>query len=199
LKWSELKLDEGLLELMDSKTGKSVRPLGDAAVALLKSIDKHDGTDFVFPAERGDGYFQGTKTMWSRAIKKADLPGVTPHTLRHTMGSTAISTGEALALTGAILGHSNPRSTAIYAHVQNDPSRRAANRVTKRIAAALAGKGTPRPQKGARSGSDTDSDLIAALTRRLAEDGPEAAQLRSAIADTISGKKTGRRSTPAAK
>jgi integrase len=199
LKWSELKLDEGLLELMDSKTGKSVRPLGDAAVALLKSIDKHDGTDFVFPAERGDGYFQGTKTMWSRAIKKADLPGVTPHTLRHTMGSTAISTGEALALTGAILGHSNPRSTAIYAHVQNDPSRRAANRVTKRIAAALAGKGTAKAQKGARAGLDTDSDLIAALTQRLAEEGPEAAQLRSAIADTISGKTAARRSTPAAK
>jgi hypothetical protein len=115
------------------------------------------------------------------------------------MGSTAISTGEALALTGAILGHSNPRSTAIYAHVQNDPSRRAANRVTKRIAAALAGKGTAKAQKGARAGLDTDSDLIAALTQRLAEEGPEAAQLRSAIADTISGKTAARRSTPAAK
>jgi hypothetical protein len=166
---------------------------------LLKSIDKHDGTDFVFPAERGDGYFQGTKTMWSRAIKKADLPGVTPHTLRHTMGSTAISTGEALALTGAILGHSNPRSTAIYAHVQNDPSRRAATRVTKRIAAALAGKGTVKPQKRAQVGSDTDSDLIAALTRRLAEGSPETAQFRSAIADTLSGKQAVHRSTPVSK
>jgi hypothetical protein len=55
------------------------------------------------------------------------------------MGSTAVSFGEALALTGAILGHANPRSTAIYAHVQYDPSRRAADRVTKRIADALAG------------------------------------------------------------
>ncbi len=55
------------------------------------------------------------------------------------MGSMAISTGEALALTGAILGHSNPRSTAIYAHVQNDPSEQAADRVSKKIAAALAG------------------------------------------------------------
>lgn len=71
---------------------------------------------------------------------KAGLPGITPHTLRHTMGSTAVSFGEALALTGAILGHANPRSTAIYAHVQYDPSRRAADRVTRRIADALAGK-----------------------------------------------------------
>jgi hypothetical protein len=66
------------------------------------------------------------------------------------MGSTAVSTGEALALTGAILGHSNPRSTAIYAHVQNDPSKRAANRVSKKIAAALAGN----PRSGRCSESD---------------------------------------------
>lgn len=82
---------------------------------------------------------------------EAELPGVTPHTLRHTMGSTAVSTGEALALTGAILGHANPRSTAIYAHVQRDPSRRAADRVTKKIAAALAAK-----PKGKERRSDAD-------------------------------------------
>jgi integrase len=133
LKWSEVNFAEGLLLLDDTKTGKSIRPLGAAAVAILESIDKQEGTDFVFPAERGDGHFQGMKRIWAKAMEKAKLEGVTPHTLRHTMGSTAISTGEALALTGAILGHSNPRSTAIYAHVQTDPSRRAANRVTKKI------------------------------------------------------------------
>ncbi len=199
LKWPEVNLEEGLLELDDSKTGKSVRPLGAAALALLKIIDKQDGSDYVFPAERGDSHFQGTKTMWSRAIKKARLPGVTPHTLRHTMGSTATSTGEALALTGAILGHANPRSTAIYAHVQNDPSKRAANRVTKKIAAALAGKPSAgKAQKVGQAASDTDDELIRALTQRLAEPGPEAARLRAAIADTITGRKRGRRQLVAA-
>lgn len=72
---------------------------------------------------------------------------MTPHTLRHTMGATATSTGEALALTGAILGHANMRSTMIYAHVQHDPSRRAANRVGKTIAAALAGQTKPTPKR----------------------------------------------------
>ena len=56
------------------------------------------------------------------------------------MGSTAVSSGEALALTGAILGHANARSTSLYAHVQNDPSRRGADRVSKQIASALAGE-----------------------------------------------------------
>lgn len=35
---------------------------------------------------------------------------------------------------------SNPRSTAIYAHIQYDPSKMAANRVGKQIASALKGE-----------------------------------------------------------
>ena len=177
------------MQLDDSKTGKSIRPLGAAALALLKSIDKQDSSDFVFSAERGDGHHQGMKGVWSKAIEKAELPGVTPHTLRRTMGSTSISTGEALALTGAILGHANPRSTALYAHVQNDPSKRAANRVTKRIAAALAGKPANEKQsrstKQRRPRAEADGELIRMLAQRLAEDGPDAVRLREAISESI--------------
>jgi integrase len=140
LKWSEIDVDRALLVLADSKTGKSVRPLGLAARTLLAAIDPEPDSEFVFPATRGKGHYQGTETVWSEAVRRANLPGVTPHTLRHTMGSTAVSTGEALAMTGAILGHSNSRSTSIYAHVQDDPARRAADRVSKRIAAALNGQ-----------------------------------------------------------
>ncbi|MGH7087505.1 MAG: tyrosine-type recombinase/integrase, partial [Stellaceae bacterium] len=188
LSWPEINFEDGLLELDDSKTGKSVRPLGAAALALLKSIDKQEGNEFVFPAERGDGHYQGTKGIWSKAIEKAELPGVTPHTLRHTMGSTSTSTGEALALTGAILGHANPRSTAIYAHVQTDPSRRAANRVAKRIAAALAGKPVSGKSRKGASGAvrkNTDTELLRVIAQRLAEDGPEAAQLRELFSQTV--------------
>lgn len=147
LQWSEVDFDRGLLMLADSKTGRSIRPLANAALALLKSIDRIEDSEYVFPADRGDGFFQGTKTIWPKIVKKAGLEGVTPHTLRHTMGAISTSTGEALALTGAILGHSNMRSTMIYAHVEMDPSRKAANRVGKRIADALAGQQKPTPRR----------------------------------------------------
>lgn len=140
LKWSEVDLDNGLLVLDDSKTGKSVRPLATAAVAVLSKIERHEHSRFVFPAERGAGHYQGTKKVWPRIVARANLSGVTPHTLRHTVGSTAVSSGEALPLTGAILGHSNARSTSIYAHVQHDPSKRVADRVAQTIAAALRGE-----------------------------------------------------------
>jgi integrase len=72
-----------------------------------------------------------------KVVKLANLPGVTPHTLRHTIGSAAVSSGETLAMTGALLGHANQQSTSIYAHMQQDPARRAADRVVAPIATAL--------------------------------------------------------------
>lgn len=180
LKWEEVDFENGMLVLEDSKTGQSMRPLGAAALTLLQQIERTEDSEFVFPADSGEGHFQGTKTPWARAIRKAELPGVTPHTLRHTIGSTAISTGEAMALTGAILGHSNPRSTAIYAHIQHEPSRKAANRVSKKIAAALLPQAVP-------TGPLTleDQKLLQALKARLAKADTSARKLREAISALI--------------
>ena len=150
LKWSEVDLERGLLVLEDTKTGKSIRPLALAAAAILKGIGQSKDSDYVFPSDRAENaHFQGTKTIWPKIIKKADLPGVTPHTLRHTMGATATGIGEPLALTGAILGHANMRSTMIYAHIEHDPARKAANRVGRKIAAALAGNTAVKAKPGA--------------------------------------------------
>lgn len=143
LKWSEVDLERGLLIFADTKTGRSVRPLGAAAVALLETLRAAADikAEYVFPAERGDRFYQGTAEVWPRAVRLADLPGVTPHVLRHTLGSTAASAGEALLMVGSLLGHSNARSTQIYAHIAYDPARLAADRVTVPIAAALIGGG----------------------------------------------------------
>lgn len=145
LRWSEIDFERGLLMFEDSKTGRSVRPLSGAAVALLRAVQARvepvtDGVEpspFVFPAERGEGFYQGTKRVWPEAIKRAKLPGVTPHVLRHSLGSAAASAGEALLMVGSLLGHSNARSTQIYAHIAHDPARLAADRATAGIAAAL--------------------------------------------------------------
>ncbi|WP_237452257.1 site-specific integrase [Qipengyuania algicida] len=137
LKWDEVDFERGLMRLADTKTGQSVRPLSGATAAMLRSIARTDGSDYVFPADSGEGYFQGTKKLWPKIVAKAGLKDVTPHTLRHTIGAIATSSGEALAMTGAILGHANMRSTMIYAHIDYDPMKQAADRVGDKIALAL--------------------------------------------------------------
>jgi Phage integrase family len=137
----------------------------------------------VFPAETGDGFYQSTRKVWAEVIKMAKLPGVTPHTLRHTLGSTATSSGEALALTGATLGHANLRSTAIYAYVQRDPSLEGARRVEKLLATALEGKAAQSKDGDSDDNvPELDADLIRMLGERLSKEGSDAARPRAIIA-----------------
>jgi integrase len=137
LQWSEIDFERASLRFQDSKTGRSVRPLSGTAMALLNSLPRTAESTYVFPSEDGRTFYQGTKRFWAKVVTQAGLPGVTPHTLRHTIGSTAVSSGETLAMTGALLGHSNIQSTSIYAHMQQDPARQAADRVVTPIAVAL--------------------------------------------------------------
>lgn len=139
LEWSSVDFARGLLIFEDTKTGRSTRPLAAAAAVLLKGLRERAKRDarWVFPAERGESFYVGTKGVWPEVVKRAALPGTTPHTLRHSVGAAAASGGEALLLVGAILGHSNARSTTLYAHVDRDPARLAADRATAGIAAAL--------------------------------------------------------------
>ena len=186
LKVHEINLTSSLFEFDDTKTGKSIRPFGPAAAALLQELLKERAEGYLFPAERGKGYYQGTRNIWAEGTKLAKLPGVTPHTLRHTLGSTATSSGEALALTGAILGHTNLRSTAIYAHVQRDPSLEAARRVEKLLATALEGKAVEEKEdETAKASPEVDADLIRVLAERLSKEDTDATRLRAILAQVI--------------
>jgi integrase len=140
LKKAEIDFDRGGVRLIDSKEGESVRPIGASALMMLRSLPAYGDSPYFFPAERGEGFYVGTGRIWQQAITLAELPGVTPHTLRHTMGSHSVSLGDSLKLTAAILGHASTASTEVYAHMQHDPSKVAADRVSGTLSDALEGK-----------------------------------------------------------
>jgi integrase len=140
LRWSEIDLEAGLLRLEDTKTGRSLRPLPAAAAAILARIEKTHGSDFVFPASTGAGFYTGTKRFWPVIRRRAELPPeATLHSLRHSVGALSASSGESILVVGAILGHANPRSTSVYAHVAQDPAKRAADRIAATVDAAMGG------------------------------------------------------------
>ena len=148
LRWSAIDYDRACLVLADTKTGRSVRPLASAALSLLQELPRDPLSSYVFLSEDGNTFYQGTKRVWHKVVARAGLHGITPHTLRHTIGSAAVSSGETLVMTGALLGRADARSTSIYAHMQQDPARRAADRVVGPIATALGaqtGAGVVRP------------------------------------------------------
>jgi integrase len=61
------------------------------------------------------------------------------HDLRHAFGSIAASSGMGLPIIGKLLGHTQPATTARYAHLQADPVKAAAASVADQIAAGMAG------------------------------------------------------------
>jgi site-specific recombinase XerD len=58
----------------------------------------------------------------------AGLRDLRVHDLRHSYASFLASAGLSLPTIGALLGHSQPATTARYAHLFDDPLRRATGR-----------------------------------------------------------------------
>ena len=52
------------------------------------------------------------------------------HDLRHSFASILVSAGASLPLIGQMLGHTQPQTTARYAHLYDDPLREAAEMVS---------------------------------------------------------------------
>jgi integrase len=62
------------------------------------------------------------------------------HDLRHSFASVGVTSNLGLPILGKLLGHRAVETTAKYAHVANDPLRRAADTIAETIAAGLGEK-----------------------------------------------------------
>lgn len=107
----------------------------------------HPMSEFVFPGRGGVGSRQEIKRQWAELCKAAGLVQACTttdakgrekttitatarlHDLRHTYASVLASAGLSLPIIGALLGHSQPATTARYSHLMDDPLRQATERV----------------------------------------------------------------------
>jgi integrase len=87
------------------------------------------------------GHMVEIKGSWAAICKLAQLSGVRVHDLRHTYASVLASAGLSLPVIGALLGHTQPGTTARYAHLFDDPLRAA----TERVGAIVTGNGGDKP------------------------------------------------------
>lgn len=77
---------------------------------------------------------------WNAVRRHAKLEGVRLHDLRHTFASFGAGASLGLPVIGKLLGHSQPQTTARYAHLDADPLRRASNLIGEKLSAALGGE-----------------------------------------------------------
>lgn len=145
LQWPHVDLASAALHLPDSKTGEKTVHLSPPAVKLLKRWPRIAGSPYVFPATGGrehGGHLHATTLshIWAEQIRPAaQLDGVRLYdACRHSFASVAISRhGLSLAQIGEQLGHSQPATTARYAHLHDDVAKRNATAIGDSIAGSL--------------------------------------------------------------
>ncbi|MBE7638690.1 integrase arm-type DNA-binding domain-containing protein [Sneathiella sp. P13V-1] len=139
LKWDYIK--GNVAYLPDSKTGAKRLPLGSAAQAILKGIERIDGNPYVITGRLPGSHLTDMQKPWRRIRKVAKIEDVRIHDLRHSFASVAVGGGESLPMIGKVLGHSQVQTTARYAHLADDPVQASADKVSEEIAKLLGVEG----------------------------------------------------------
>lgn len=143
LRWPQVDLRAGRIDFsrtdgFETNKGRAHIPIPNRLMRFLKLAHRRRYSDLGFvihdkvkghPGKRdrildigggwngGDGYVQGA---FGRACKRAGLIGVSPHTLRHTCGTWMAQAGVPLREIGGWLGHTDARTTELYAHHHPD-------------------------------------------------------------------------------
>lgn len=137
LRWEYVDLDVGLLRLPDSKSGAKTIALPAPAIEILTTLQRQKNNPFVICGAKQGAALVNLQKPWRRIRRVAELDDVRLHDLRHSFASVAAAGGMSLPLIGSMLGHSQPQTTARYAHFADDPRLVAANLVGNTIAASL--------------------------------------------------------------
>jgi integrase len=132
LKWEEVDLQNNCLRLKDSKTGARVIPLNDSAREVVLSIEKKGDNPYVFCGNKPETHLVAVQKTWGRIRKKAGMPDLRIHDLRHSFASFAINNADLdLVHVQKLLGHKNIATTLRYAHLTDKKLLDSTNRIFK--------------------------------------------------------------------
>ena len=133
--WKNVSIEGGVWKvdasLSKSKRSRSI-PLNDSALWVLDQLDSKGKSAYLFPSpakakDDKDAAYTTITRAWYRLRKKAKVPNVRLHDLRHSFASMLVSGGRSLYEVQQILGHSDPKVTMRYAHLSAKALQEAAN------------------------------------------------------------------------
>ena len=107
---------------------------------MLAEIDRVEGNTHVITGGKPGSHLSSLQRLWNRVRAEADIADVRIHDLRHTFASVGVKSGQTLSVVGKLLGHFKILTTQRYAHLDDDPVRKASEQIGSTLAACLAGK-----------------------------------------------------------
>ncbi len=133
MKWEWVDFDNSCVRLPDSKTGAKTIYLNAPALQVLATIPKLEGNPHVICGQKKGSSLINLQKPWNAIRQRAGFGDVRIHDLRHSFASIAVANGMSLPMIGKLLGHSQPQTTARYAHLADDPMKQATDLIGSKI------------------------------------------------------------------
>ena len=130
--WGEIHYDgeSSFLRIIVKKTKKPLTlPLSSMALKWLPERGSAMDTDKVFNLPSYSGFYSNIIKLW--AANAGIRKNVTFHVARHTFATMELTAGADLYTTCKLLGHSDVRTTQIYAKIVDKKKTEAVNLVSK--------------------------------------------------------------------
>ena len=155
LKWEDIDLERGDLRVkrqvsringevveapLKTKNAYRTLPLAEDTIGVLKEQRKKAGSSpWVFPSPNGGPISPDSVLhMLYRVLKRAGLPRVRFHDLRHTFATLALQNGVDIKTVSGMLGHFSAGFTLdTYAHVTSAAQRQAAQTMGNILSCSL--------------------------------------------------------------
>ena len=134
LKWKNVRLDEGRIEIEMVKTTSSLKQMlvSDATDILRKLRQIRNPEHFVFKRITNQAMNRSLKVIMKEAkVNKT----ITFHCARHTFATILIEAGESIYNVKGLLGHQNVENTQIYANLQQKGLDRSMTKLDKLLVA----------------------------------------------------------------
>ncbi|WP_428485992.1 tyrosine-type recombinase/integrase [Rhodopila sp.] len=131
LTWDRVDFGTNLIDygFVDGGKKRVVVPIGDKLLPLLRMV--RDAATSRYVVEHGSAKVHSVKTGTRAAAIRAELPGVTPHILRHTGATWMAMAGVPMEQIARVLGHGDSRVTErVYAKFSPDFLRNAVAALT---------------------------------------------------------------------
>lgn len=151
LKWNDIDLKHGIIRVcrqvaridgqvqeIPLKTKNSYRniAISQDTVEMLKEMKEKSNSEYVFPSPSGGPISpDSVRHMLHRVLKRAGLPQLRFHDLRHTFATLALQNGVDIKTVSGMLGHFSAGFTLdTYAHVTTASQKEAANTMSAVLA-----------------------------------------------------------------
>jgi integrase len=144
LRWACIHREELELRLLDTKTGFSRRPISAAAIAVLDSVERMPGVDFVFRDTRDPTRplpYHVAESAFRRMVERAGVQDCTLHSIRHWFTTMTANSVANPRVGMALTGHKSLAAYMGYVHGDKKQARALAEQLAA-LTSGLAAAGT---------------------------------------------------------